>query len=106
MAKNPTTWTPENNEPAGFTPYGPSTPAVFTNNDGGAPTIFSHADTKNPTTLTGVAKSPGHMGPTYGIKALTYDTLGASYDDVTVTYDQTQENLDTPVSLATSWSPV
>lgn len=105
MAKIPTTWTPENSEPAGFTPYGPATPTVFTNNDGGGPAVFSNADTKNPVSFSPVGKSPAVIGTTYGIKQLTYDTLGSSYDDPSVTYDSTQQNLSTPASVAAIWSP-
>lgn len=105
MPKNPTQWTPETNEPTGFTPYGSASPTVFTNNDGASPTVWTPADTKNPTVYTKSGKNPTNFAPTFGITALTYDTLGATYDDPSVTYDQTQENHTTAASLATNWSP-
>lgn len=104
MPQPPTQWTPTNNEPANFTPYGSNNPTILTANDGGAPTNWSNADTKNPATYTPSGKNPTAFNSTFGITNLTYDTLGATYDDATVTYDQTQQNQTTPVNLATTWS--
>lgn len=105
MAKNPTQWTPENNEPSGFQPYGSSNPTVLTHNDGASPTSWANADTKNATSYTPRTKSPTAFATTFGIKTLTYDTLGATYDDPTVTYDQTQQNEGTPAVTDAIWSP-
>ena len=105
MPKIPTQWTPKNNEPSGFTPYGSANPTVFTNNDGASPTAWANADTKNPVAYTPVGKTPAAFASSFGVTTLTYDTLGATYDDPTVTYDQTSQNNLTPALLATAWSP-
>lgn len=105
MVKTPTNWTPETNQPTGFTPYGSSQPTVMTQNDGSAPTSWTDADTKNPTTFTGIGKTPSLFASTFGFNLLTYDTLGISYNDPLVIYDMLEENQPDPSPYATTWSP-